>query len=51
MTAKQELIARIEALRPPKGDTTYAYRNEVIDNVIAICEARLNDDAIDTEAK
>ena len=42
MTTKQELIARVEALRPT--DDTYGHRNEIIDKVIAIFEARLNDD-------
>jgi len=49
MTNKQDLIARVEALRPPLGDDVYGYRNEIIDKVIAIMEARLDDDGIDID--
>jgi len=49
MTNKQDLIARVEELRPPLGDDVYDYRNEIIDKVIAIMEARLDDDGIDID--
>jgi len=53
MTSKQDIIARINKMRPfeVKADDAYAHgQNDTIDRVVTLLEALLDEDGIDIDA-